>query len=177
MTLGMLPSGPRRYGFTLAADGYVRSHVLGKYYPPGNAASDDLHVVSEATATALPAFVGVERDVTKAMYIGMMLDCQGRHVSNAVAGLSLVPTTLVDAGGKTFYFSAGSTSLPVRHNIEPVMNVDGLFTVLDASPGAGPHVQVWGFRTQADLIAGTLTLLAEIAAPAQPNVSLLPCST
>ncbi|KAB2904934.1 MAG: carboxypeptidase regulatory-like domain-containing protein [Kofleriaceae bacterium] len=172
MTLDMLPSGTRRYGFSLSAASYLDTRVLGRYYPPGSPATDDLVVVSEATALALPAFIGLERDPATALHVGTMLDCQGRHVSNAVVGLSLVPTTYVDAGGQTFYFSAGSTSLPVRHVVEPVMNNDGRFTVLDAPPGDALHLQVWGFRTQAELAAGTLTLLGEIAAPSEANQAI-----
>lgn len=169
MTLGMLASGTRRYGFTVAAEDHVWTVVVGRYYPPGAAATDNIAIVSQATALALPAFIGLERDLTKALYLGSLKDCQGRAVSNAVAAVSAVPSTFSNAGGETFYFSAGSTSLPVRHTVEPVMNNDGLFVVMNVPPGADRHVQVWGFRTAAELGAGTLTLLAEIAAPSQTN--------
>ena len=169
MTLGMLPSGTRRYGFTLIAVDHVSTVVLGRYYAPANAATDTVAMISQATALALPAFIGLARDPTKAVYIGEMRDCQGRAVSNAVAGVSFVPSTFTNAGGETFYFSAGSTSLPVRHTVEPLMNNDGQFTIVNVAPGSTLFVQVWGFRSLAELNAGTLTLLGEIAAPSQPD--------
>ncbi len=173
MTLGMLPAGTRRYGFTITAQSYVSTVVLGRYYPSGSATVDDIDVISEATASALPALVGVSRDPTAAFYVGSMRDCQGRTVSNAVAAVSTVPSTFTNAGGETFYFSAGSTSLPVRHNVASVMNRDGLFTVLNVPSGPALHVQVWGFRTTAELNAGTMTLLGEIFAPSETGQGVL----
>ncbi len=169
MTLGMLPAGTTRYGFTITAPSYLTIHLLGNYYPPGAPATDDLVVISEATATALPAFIGVTRDVTKGLVVGRLRDCQGRAVSHVAVGLSSQAGTFVDAGGETFYFSAGSSSLPVRHNVAPVMNRDGMYMVLDAPP-ATTRVQAWGFRTTAELDSGVMTLLAEVDAPVDANV-------
>jgi len=164
MTLGMLPAGTTRYGFTITAPSYVSTRIVGTYYPPDAAATDELVVLSEATATALPAFIGVARDVTKGMALGSLRDCQGRAVSNAAVGISSQAGTLADAGGQTFYFSAGSTSLPVRGNVAPVMNKDGRYLVLDVPP-APARVQAWGFRTTTELDGGVMTLLADVAAP------------
>ncbi len=68
-------------------------------------------------------------------------------------------------------FSAGSTSLPVRHTQAATMNKDGLFIVLDVVPVAPAYVQVWGFRTAAELASGTLTLLAEAPVLAEANAA------
>jgi hypothetical protein len=168
LTLGMLPAGTRRYSFSLVAPGYLTAHVPRRYYAPGAAATDDLVMVSDATATALPAFIGVERDTTKVLYIGTLRDCQGRAVSNAVAALSVTSLAYQNAGGETFYFSAGNSSLPVRHNISPFINKDGLFTVVDAPPGTG-FIQVWGFPSIGALNTGTMTLFGEIPVSAQGN--------
>lgn len=173
MTLGMLPSGTTRYGFTITATSYTSTVVLRRYYAPGPPATDDLDAISDATATAIPAFVGVTRDSSAALYFGRMRDCQGRTVSNAVAAISLTATTYDNAGGETFYFSAGSPSLPVRHNVAPTMNDDGMFVVLNVPPGATLHAQVWGFRTLAELNANTLTLLGEVHAPSTTGQSVL----
>jgi hypothetical protein len=151
----------------MIATSYVDTQIVGRYYAPGAAANDTFPILSESTALALPAFLGVERDPTHALYLGTIRDCQGRAVSNAVAGASFTSSTFTNAGGETYYYSAGSTSLPVRHSMEPVINSDGLFMVLNVPPGAGLRIQVWGFRTIGELQAGTLTLLAEIAAPSQ----------
>jgi hypothetical protein len=162
MSLAMLPATARRYNFSLVAQGYLPTRVLAHYYAPGAAATDDLTMISEPTAQALPAFIGIARDPSSALVWGSLRDCQGRAVSNAAVGVSFVPSTFQNAGGETFYFSAGSTSLPVRHTVEPVMNNDGLFIVLNAIPTASVFVQVWGFRTNAELSTNSATLLAEM---------------
>ena len=85
MTVAALPAGVRRYGFTVAAAGYLTTYVVARYLTPGAAQTITLRAMAESTANALPAFVGVARDPSKAMAIGEMVDCQGRAVSNAVA--------------------------------------------------------------------------------------------
>jgi hypothetical protein len=172
INLAMLPSGQTRYGFKFEADSYVRTYLLNQYRPPGTATQTaNMSAVSEATALALPAFIGVTRDVTKGVLAGAFRDCAGNEVSNAVATVSSTSGTVSHlTGAKTFYFSAGSTSLPVRHTVEPVMNNDGLFVVLDLPPQTAPaYVQVWGFVDDADLADGQMTLLSELASPVEAN--------
>ena len=53
------------------------------------------------------------------------------------------------------------------------MNKDGLFVVLEVVPVAPAYVQVWGFRTAAELAGGTLTLLAEAPVLAEANAASL----
>jgi hypothetical protein len=174
MSLAMLPSTTRRYNFSLVAQSYVPTRVLGRYYAPGAAATDNLPMLSDATAQALPAFIGLERDPAAALVWGSMRDCQGRMVSNAAVGLSFTPSIFQNAGGETFYFSAGSTSLPVRHTVAPVMNRDGMFIVLNAVPNTTAYIQVWGFKTFDELTTNSASLLAEIqtALPASEAVLL-----
>lgn len=169
LTLGMLPAGTRRYGYTISAGQYLTTHVLHRYIPPSGTNTDAPEVMSEATATALPAFIGITRDETKGMVIGSLRDCQGRAVSHAAVVVSTAATAVAGSTGTTFYFSAGSSSLPVRHNIAPVMNKDGLFVVLQLDPEVQRFVQVWGFRTTAELATGTMTLLAVQGFPVIAN--------
>jgi len=170
--LTQLPSGQTRYGFKIEATGYVRTYLLNQYFNPANSTQTrDIDAVSESTATALPAFIGVNRDPAKGVLAGAFRDCNGDEVSNAVATVSSTPGTVTHLpGAQTFYFSAGSSSLPVRHNVSPTMNKDGLFVILDLEPQTAPaYVQIWGFRTQAELQAGTLALLSELASPIEAN--------
>jgi hypothetical protein len=172
MNLAMLPSGQTRYGFKFEATGYVKTYLLNQYVNPTMATQTrDMAAVSEATATALPAFIGVERDPTKGVLAGAFRDCQDREVSNAVATVSSTAGSVDHLdGAKTFYFSAGSSSLPVRHNVAPTMNKDGLFVVLDLPPQTGSaYIQIWGFRTADELASGTMTLLSELASPVEAN--------
>lgn len=174
MTAAPLPAGARRYGFRIEATGYLRSYVLDRYLAPGATQTVALPALSESTANALPAFLGVTRDPTREITVGSMVDCQGRPVSNAVVAISTTAgTATLPAGANTFYFSAGSTSLPVRHTQAATMNKDGLFVVIDVVPMAPAYVQVWGFRTAAELASGTLTLLAEVPVVAEANVASL----
>ena len=174
MNLTMLPSGTTRFGFKVESTGYLKTYLLNQYLNPANATQNrSISAVSESTANALPAFVGVTRDVAKGVLAGAMRDCQGREVSNAVATVSSTMGTVAHlAGAETFYFSAGSSSLPVRHTQSPTMNKDGLFVVLNLPPQTAPaFIQIWGFPTAADLAMGAagLKLLGELASPVEAN--------
>ncbi len=174
MNLTMLPAGERRFGFKVEATGYLKTYLLNQYLNPANATQNrDISAVSESTANALPAFVGVTRDVAKGVLAGAMRDCQGREVSNAGATVSSTAGAVAHlAGAETFYFSAGSSSLPVRHTQSPTMNKDGLFVVLNLPPQTPPaFIQIWGFPTAADLAMGAagLKLLGELASPVEAN--------
>lgn len=172
MNLAMLPSGTTRYGFKFEAASYVKTYLLNQYLDPAmGTQTRNMDAVSEGTATALPAFIGVSRDATKGVLAGAFRDCAGNEVSNAVATVSSSSGEVSHlTGAKTFYFSAGSSSLPVRHNVAPVLNKDGLFVILDLPPqGAPAFVQIWGFKDAADLADGTMTLLSELASPVEAN--------
>ena len=174
MNVTALPSGTTRFGFKVTAMGYLKTYLLNQYLNPANATQNrDISAVSESTANALPAFVGVTRDVAKGVLAGAMRDCQGREVSNAVATVSSTMGTVAHLpGAETFYFSAGSSSLPVRHTQSPTMNKDGLFVVLNLPPQTAPaFIQIWGFPTAADLAMGAagLKLLGELASPVEAN--------
>jgi hypothetical protein len=175
MTLGMLPAGETRFGFKIerpAAPPYLRTYLLNQYFDPAdNTQTRNISAVSVSTATAVIAFVGESFDNTTGTLAGAFRDCQGREVSNAVATVSSTSGTITHLrGANTFYFSAASSSLPVRHNVSPTMNKDGLFVVIDLPPQAAPaYIQIWGFRTAAELQSGQLTLLSELASPVEAN--------
>jgi hypothetical protein len=172
MNVATLPGGTTRYGFKFEATGYVKTYLLNQYINPTMATQmRDMAAVSEATATALPGFIGVDRDPTMGVLAGAFRDCQNREVSNAVATVSSVSAQVEHlTGAKTFYFSAGGSSLPVRHNVSATMNKDGLFVVLDLPPQTAPaFIQVWGFRNEAELTSGQMTLLSELASPVEGN--------
>jgi hypothetical protein len=171
MTLPMIPSGTR-VGFKLEADLYVRTYVLNEYLDPAQTTQTrNMDAVSESTMNALPAFVAVTRDPSKGVLIGTFRDCDGHEVSNAVVTVSSTSAQVAHLTGvTTFYFSAAGTSLPVRHNIAPVMNKDGQFLILDVPPQTSlAFVQIWGFKDAADLADGEMTLLSELATPIEAN--------
>ncbi len=130
----------------------------------------DLQIASELTLNALPAFVGVMRTPGLGISWSTAFDCDGNRVAGAIATVSNSPGTPAHRGdATTFYFSAGSTSLPVRHTQQRTTNDDGLFMTLEVAPADATYIQAWGFVTPADKTAGTLRLLCEVEAPIRPD--------
>lgn len=173
MNLAMLPSGTTRYGFKLEAAGSVKTYLLNQYLDPAAATQNrNMSIVSESTANALPALVGVTRDPAKGVLAGAMRDCDGNEVSNAVATVSSVAGSPTHLTGALSYYFNKDTGLPARNSAVPVMSANGLFVVLELPPQTAPaFIQVWGFTSAADLAMGEagLKLLAELASPVEGN--------
>jgi hypothetical protein len=172
MTVTAHGGGETRTGFVVTATGYLKTYLLNQYLNPANPTQTlGISAISEGTANALPAFIGVTRLETDGVLAGAFRDCQGREVSNAVATVSSTPTTVNHLeGAATYYFSAAANSLPVRHSQSAHMNKDGLFVILALKPQAEPaYVQIWGFRDAAELGSGDMTLLSELASPVEAN--------
>lgn len=166
-----LPMGHARYGFLTTVDGTLPTYLLNQYFDPDTAdQSLTLNSVSNLTANALPAFIGVTRTQGLGILAGAMRDCQDREVSGTIAtvsGTSGAPDHL--DGAQTYYFSAGSTSLPVRHSQASTTNSDGLFMVIELPLTTTAYMQVWGFVDDADLADGEPTLLAELPSPVEAD--------
>jgi hypothetical protein len=163
--------GSSRVDLTLAAPGFRNTLMLDRYLGASSVVSFDPMIFSDSTAQALPAFVGVTQNPGMTLVVGSIRDCRGRMVSNAAVTVSADATVPIHIGGATtFYFSAGSTSLPVRHSQSPVTNRDGKYIVVNVPPqGAPAFVQVWGFRNMGELSTGNLTLLGRSPAVLQPD--------
>lgn len=171
-TLEVLPPTARRYGFTVAGPGVLTTHALARLVVDG-ATALDLPALSESIANALPALVGVNRDVGAALGLGALRDCQGRTVANTVVIASATAGAFAPPPGpRTYYFAPGS-GLPVRPSEAPVTAADGRFLAIDLSPERPTFVQAWGFRDAGELAAGSLTLLAEVPAPTIANQAFI----
>lgn len=171
LNVAMLPSGQTRVGFHLANAAYVDTYLLDRYLDPSQSTQTlDLVDYSESTMNALPAFIGVTRDVSTGTVIGTLRDCLGHEVSNAVATVSSTSGDLTQlTGADTYYFAAGS-GLPVRHSVRSESDQNGELLVLALPPQSTPaYLQVWGFASDADLASGTLRLLAEVPMPLLAN--------
>lgn len=157
---------------------FLDTYLMNQYFDPSAAGHPDhdldLSSVSFLTANALPAFIGVMRTEGLGVLAGAFRDCQGREVDGVIATVNAEscaagtcdPANLKHLdGAQTYYFSAGSTSLPVRHSQAPNTNHDGLFVVIELPPSSEAFLQVWGYATQADADAQKLSLLGEIPAP------------
>ncbi len=94
---------------------------------------------------------------------GWVTDCDGYLVEGAIATASSTPASPTHLpGAETYYFSAGSTSLPVRLSQQAYTNKDGLFVVIELPPGPDVYLQVWAYITPGDVSVDNLTLLSEV---------------
>ena len=166
-----LPTGHARFGFKTTAENTLPTYLLNQKFEPGTAdQSLTLNSVSLLTANALPAFIGVTRTPGLGLLAGAIRDCQDREVSGAIATVSSVsgsPEHLT--GAESYYFSAGSTSLPVRHSQASTTNSDGLFILIEIPVVTTGYMQVWGFIDGQDPATDDLTLLAELASPVEAD--------
>lgn len=188
-----LPVGVERVGFDMTAEGQMRTLLLNQYFDPATSdQSHDMSSVSVLTTQALSAFIGVTRTPGRGVVAGAMRDCNDNEVANAIATVTMAPATtfaeavdgfawdetectrLVDDAElppctQTYYFSAGSSSLPVQRSLAPYTNKDGLFMTIELPAVSGAYLQVWGFR-DGDDTAGDPALLAQIPTPVMPDV-------
>ena len=162
-----VPIGVTRFGFKMTSEDIMDTFLLNQYVEPDEAEQRlSIDSVSVLTANALPAFIGVTRTPGLGIVAGAMRDCQDREVKGAIATVSSVSGTATHlSGATTYYFSAGSTTLPVRHAQQAYTNGDGLFMTIEVPTTASAFLQVWGFIDGQDPAVDDLTLLAEIPTP------------
>ena len=189
-----LPVGVERVGFDMTADGQMRTLLLNQYFDPATAdQNQDMSSVSVLTTQALSAFIGVTRTPGRGVVAGAMRDCQDREVANAISTVTGGPTTsFAEAVAgfvwdetectrlegdqelppctQTYYFSAGSQSLPVQRALAPYTNKDGLFMTIELPAVSGAYLQVWGYTSDQDPAADDPALLAQIPTPVMPDV-------
>ncbi len=159
-----LPVGVARVGFEITGEGVFHTLVFHEYFDPSQPSQDhDWAAVSVLTANVLPAFVGITRTPGRGMALGQLLDCNGDHVSGAVVTVSSSAGSVAHvSGAATYYFSAGSTSLPVRWTQQPSTNKDGRFMVIEMEPEPTAYLQAWGFVSGQWPGSDPMTLLAEV---------------
>jgi len=157
---------------------FLDTYLINTYFDPAAAGhpnhTEDLNSVSFLTANALPAFIGVMRTEGLGVLAGAFRDCDDNEVDGIIATVNAesclgggcdVENLMHLDGAQTYYFSAGSTSLPVRLSQASSTNHDGLFVVIELPPNANSYLQAWGYATQADADSQTLTLIGEVPSP------------
>jgi hypothetical protein len=167
-----MPAGRKRVGYKITTEGTtLPTYQLNYYYEPDTAAqTEDINSVSKLTADALPAFIGITRTPGLGVLAGSFRDCQNREVEGVIATVSSVSGSPEHVeGAQTYYFSAGSTSLPVRHSQQAYSNTDSLYVVIELPVLPQAYLQVWGFKDAADMADGEPTLLGEIAVPVRAD--------
>lgn len=170
-----IPSGTQVFGFKVkkestALDTLLINQFLEDATSPTQTYGEEVRLISKLTADTLPALIGIEegRAPGTGMVAGAIRDCQGREISNFIATVSTTAgTATIPADQLSFYFSTAATPLPTVHSQNPDGSPSGLFLVLDVPPPASNRafVQVWGYASQADLDADSLTLVAELEVP------------
>lgn len=167
-----IPSGKQRIGFSIASTNARNTYVLDRILAPSTASqSMALESMSNSTFATLPALVGLTPISGSSIELGTARDCQGHTLASFIATVSSTPGIAAHLGqAKTFYFS-DSVGLPSHNQVSGAR--DGQFMVMDLPAASKAYVQVWGFRDQADLTAGTLTLLEELAVPVPGDSTLL----
>ncbi len=167
-----LPVGGTRWGFKVSAPTYMDTFLLNQYYQPTVAAqSTNISGISNGLATALPAFIGINRTPGTGVLAGAMRDCADHEVANAIATVSTTQGTATHLEGAQTFYLQDSTSLPVQHNVLAHTDSSGIFAVFELPVTATAYLQVWGFTDAADIAMGEagMTLLAELASPVVSN--------
>jgi hypothetical protein len=137
----------------------------------GDLTNIDRNSVSQDTADALPAFIGVNRTPGLGVLAGAIRDCDREPVMHAIATISSTSSAGTNAqptfvpGAQVYYFSGGaSLSLPVQRTIRTDSNKDGLFVIIEIPPTSGSQtyfLQIWGFKSAADVTSNMLSLVSE----------------
>ncbi len=175
----VLPAGmaKSRMNWRTSAAGWLPTFAVNSGVDVTQATITDSsrRAVSETTANALPAFIGVTRTPGFGVLAGVAVDCDGNQVKNVIATVSTTSSVSGSrpgflAGPQVYYFSNGSPNLPVRRNNpeDKATKADGLFVIIEIPPttGSGTYfLQTWGYKTAADVASGTLSLLSELESP------------
>jgi hypothetical protein len=159
-----IPMGTKRFGFKMTNASSLDTLLLNQTVEPAMATQTLGHIQSVSTATAqtLPALIGVSRTPGTGILAGAVRDCAKKEMSNYIATVSSTDATVTHLEGvDTYYFSA-SVGLPVRHSQQDFSSKNGLFMAIEMAPTPTAYVQVWGYKTQADLDADHLTLIAQL---------------
>jgi hypothetical protein len=159
-----IPVGTKRFGFKMTNPSSLDTLLLNQTVEPNLAAQMLTHIQSVSTATAqtLPALIGVSRTPGTGILAGAVRDCAKKEMSNYIATVSSTDATVTHLEGvDTYYFSA-SVGLPVRHSQQDFASKNALFMAIEMAPTPTAYVQIWGYKTQADLDADHLTLVAQL---------------
>jgi hypothetical protein len=159
-----IPQGTSRFGFKMTHPDSLDTLLLNQTVQPSmaNQTLSAIQSVSKTTATTLSALIGVSRTNGTGVLAGSMRDCDGNEMSNFIATVSGTKGEPLHLEGADSYYFSASTGLPVRHTQQAAGSKDGLFMVIEIAPNPTAYVQVWGYKTDADLASDTLSLIAEL---------------
>ena len=164
-----IPAGTTRVGFKMTADAVMPTFLLNQYFSTCTGtpctSPNKIQSVSNATAATLPALIGETRTPGTGVLAGALRDCQQHEMSGFIATVSSTSHQATPlAGAESYYFSAG-VDLPVHHTQQDASSADGLFMAIQLPATPTAYVQMWGFKTDADVTSGTLSEIAELQVP------------
>ncbi|MBA3538116.1 MAG: hypothetical protein H0T79_00670 [Deltaproteobacteria bacterium] len=166
-----IPPGQKRVGFKLVGGAHgnttqLTTYLLNQYLTPDMPiqTSPELLSVSNETALLLPALIGANRVPGSGVLAGSLRDCQGHEISNFIATVSSTQASasILD-GAASYYFAATSSPLPQKQLKASSSN--GLYMVIQLPATPTAYVQMWGYKTEADLASDTLSLISELQVP------------
>lgn len=159
-----IPTGVTRFGFKVSHDSSLDTLLLNQTVDPAMMMQtiDEVRTVSKSTAQTLPALIGVSRTAGTGVLAGAMRDCSDNEVSGFIATVSSTPGTVTHLPGADTYYFSEEAGLPVRHSQQAFSSPDGLFMIIEMAPTQTAYVQVWGYKTDADMMADNLTLISEL---------------
>jgi hypothetical protein len=159
-----IPVGVARFGYKMVSDSALDTLLLNQKVKPDMATQtlSSIKSVSKTTAQTLPALIGVSRTDGTGVLAGAIRDCQDREISNFIATVSTTKGTVTHAAGSDTYYFSPTVGLPVRHSQQKHGSKNGLFMIIELQPAPTAYVQVWGYRTDADVVANKLELIAEL---------------
>lgn len=163
-----IPPGHKRIGFKMTADSVMPTFLLNQYFDPNMATQTSpakIQSVSNATAATLPALIGETRMAATGVLAGALRDCAKHEVSNFVATVSSTPGMATPLPGAEAYYFSQSVDLPVHHSQQEASSADGLFMAIQLPATPTAYVQMWGYKSDGDLAADHLTLVAELQVP------------
>ncbi|HEY4240177.1 MAG TPA: hypothetical protein VGM88_10190 [Kofleriaceae bacterium] len=163
-----VPIGTKRFGIKMTQLSSLDTLLLNQYLDPAGGTQTDpssIQIVSQSTGQLLPSLVGIDRTPGTGVLAGAFRDCQNHEVSNFIATVSSTEGTATPlTNANVFYFNL-DPAIPERHSLADASTANGLFVALQLPVATTAYVQIWGFKSQADLTAGTLTLVGELALP------------
>ncbi|MBA3391713.1 MAG: hypothetical protein H0T89_03665 [Deltaproteobacteria bacterium] len=159
-----LPVGTKRFGYKMTSDSALDTLLLNQKVEPDMEMQNAgvIKSVSKTTAQTLPALIGVSRTVGTGVLAGAFRDCQDNEISNFIATVSTTSGTVNHAAGADTYYFSPTVGLPVRHSQQAAGSKNGLFMIIELQPATSAYVQVWGYKTDADVAADNLELVAEL---------------
>lgn len=159
-----VPVGVARFGYKMTSGSALDTLLLNQKIAPDQAAQtvSAIASVSKTTAQTLPALIGVSRTEGTGVLAGAIRDCQNREISNFIATVSTTKSTVTHATGADTYYFSPTVGLPVRHSQQKHGSKNGLFMIIELQPAPTAYVQIWGYKTQADVDSNKLELIGEL---------------